>query len=178
LTDHLHVSLNIQACRAGQPTRRLVRFLNGKGPGYGLGVFFIRGLAVTEAVIVFIRQGYRADLGTIAAGGTLGRVNIAGFLMKGDFEISFRAFNRFNFRTGDQVDVEMPADLDQFGRDNSHRTIIGGKGFIQLTHDTADGRGLLDQMNQISGFGQVQGCLHAGNSGTHHHHGSIDLTLF
>jgi hypothetical protein len=98
--------------------------------------------------------------------------------MKGDFKISFRAFNRFNFRTRDQVDVEMPADLDQFGRDNSHRTIIGGKGFIQFTHHTADGRGLLDQVNQISGFGQVQGRLHAGNPGTHNHHGSINLTLF
>jgi len=33
----------------------------------------------------------------------------------------------------------MPADLDQFGRDNSHGTVIGGKGLVELGHEPADG---------------------------------------
>jgi hypothetical protein len=177
-THHLNIGLDIQPGRTGQSTRCLVGLLNGKSAGDRLGVSFISGLAVTKALIIFIREGDRTDFGTIAAGSTLVRVNIAGFLMKGDLKISLRAFKCFNFRTRDQVDVQMPADLDQFRRDNSHRTIISGKGFIQFTHDTTDGRGLLDQVNQVSGIGQIQGGLHAGNSGTHNHHGSIDLTLF
>jgi hypothetical protein len=32
----------------------------------------------------------------------------------------------------------MPADLDQFRRDNSHGTVVGGKGLIQLGHHAAD----------------------------------------
>ena len=74
-------------------------------PGIGLGVFFIGGLALTKALIIFVREDYRTDFGTIAAGSTLVWVSIAGFLMKGDLKISLRAFNRFNFRTRDQVDV-------------------------------------------------------------------------
>ena len=32
----------------------------------------------------------------------------------------------------------MPADLDQFGRNNSHGTVIGGKGLVELGHESAD----------------------------------------
>jgi hypothetical protein len=59
--------------------------------------------------------------------------------MDGDFEISFIALNLINFCTRNKVDVKMPADLDQFGRNNSHCTIVGGKCFIQFTHYTAYG---------------------------------------
>ena len=29
-----------------------------------------------------------------------------------------------------EFDIDVPADLDQFGGDNSHGTIIGGKGLV------------------------------------------------
>jgi len=35
----------------------------------------------------------------------------------------------------------MPADLDQFRGDDSHGTIVGGKGLVQLRHDTTYGGG-------------------------------------
>jgi hypothetical protein len=44
---------------------------------------------------------------------------------------------------GDKLYVQMPADLDQFGRDDSHGTVIGGKRFIQLRHQAANGGRLL-----------------------------------
>jgi hypothetical protein len=40
---------------------------------------------------------------------------------------------------GDQFDVQVPADLDQFRRDNSHGTIVGRKRLVQLGHDTPNG---------------------------------------
>jgi hypothetical protein len=59
--------------------------------------------------------------------------------MNGDLEVSFGAFNLVYLGRGDQVDIEMPADLDQFGRDDSHGTVIGGKSLVQFAHDTTNG---------------------------------------
>jgi hypothetical protein len=64
----------------------------------------------------------------------------------------------------------MPADLDQFGRDNSHGTVIGGKGLVQLGHHASYGGGPFHQVDIVAGIGQVQGSLHAGNATTYHHH--------
>jgi hypothetical protein len=44
-----------------------------------------------------------------------------------------------NFRQSQQFDVEVPADLDQLGGDNSHCTVVGGEGLVQLCHYPADG---------------------------------------
>jgi hypothetical protein len=49
-----------------------------------------------------------------------------------NLEVPGLAGNVFDFGKREQFDVDVPADLDQFGRDNSHRTVIGGKCFIKL----------------------------------------------
>ena len=64
----------------------------------------------------------------------------------------------------------MPADLDQFGRDNSHRAVIGGKSLVQLGHHASYGGGPFHQVDIVAGIGQIQGNLHAGNATTYHHH--------
>jgi len=56
-----------------------------------------------------------------------------------DLEIARLTADGFDFAEGSQLDIEMPADLDQFGGDNSHGTIIGGEGLGQLGHRTANG---------------------------------------
>ena len=60
--------------------------------------------------------------------------------MDSDLEIPFRPLNIVYLRTGDQVNIQMPADLDQFRGDDSHGTVIGGKGLVQFTHYPTDGR--------------------------------------
>ncbi len=60
--------------------------------------------------------------------------------MDSDFEIPFVSADIFNVGTGMEFYVDMPADLDQFRRDNSHGTVIGGEGLIQFTHYPTDGR--------------------------------------
>jgi hypothetical protein len=62
----------------------------------------------------------------------------AGAFSDFDFEISRGSLDRFQISVGDQLDVHVPADLDQFGGDNSHGTIVGGKGLVQLGHDATD----------------------------------------
>jgi hypothetical protein len=47
----------------------------------------------------------------------------------------------------------MPADLDQFGRKDSHGTVIGGKGLVQLGHNATDGGGLFHEIDIVAGIG-------------------------
>jgi hypothetical protein len=73
-----------------------------------------------------------------------------------------------------ELDIDVPADLDQFGRDNSHGTFVRGEGLVELGHHPADGRRLLHQMNEETGISQVQCGLHAGDASTDYHHRAQD----
>jgi hypothetical protein len=66
-------------------------------------------------MVVFVGQGNWAHRDTIAAGRALCRIDETGLLADGDFEITGGPCNPFNFGAGNQIDIEMPADLDQFG---------------------------------------------------------------
>jgi hypothetical protein len=70
---------------------------------------------------------------------------------------------------GQQLDVEMPADLDQFRGDNSHGAVIGGKRLVELGHDPSDGGGPLHEVNVISGVCEIEGRLHACDAAPDHH---------
>jgi hypothetical protein len=52
--------------------------------------------------------------GTVTATCTFIRVNISGVVGKRDRKVSRFTFYGFYFTVGYQVDVQMPADLDQF----------------------------------------------------------------
>jgi hypothetical protein len=54
-------------------------------------------------------------------------------------EVSLNAFQGSNLAKGEKFDVGMPADLDQFWGNDSHRTVIGGEGLVQLGHDPTNG---------------------------------------
>jgi hypothetical protein len=112
--------------------------LDGKSAGDGLRIFLVRGPARGQALIVFARQLYRAGFCTIPTGRALGCVNVARGLSKGDLEVSLAPGDLLDFSARDQVDVQMPADLDQFRRNNSHGTVIGRKGLVQFAHHAAD----------------------------------------
>jgi hypothetical protein len=49
-----------------------------------------------------------------------------------DFKIPGFSIDSGYFREGQKLNIQVPADLDQFGRGNSHGTVIGGKGLVQL----------------------------------------------
>jgi hypothetical protein len=53
-----------------------------------------------------------------------------------DLEVSLLTADAVYVSKGDKVDVGVPADLDQLGRDNSHGALIGGEGLVQLGHDS------------------------------------------
>jgi len=64
-----------------------------------------------------------------------------------DLKVSLLAANAVYFGEGDEVDVDVPADLDQLGRDDSHSALIGGKGLVELGHDATDTRGPFYQVH-------------------------------
>jgi hypothetical protein len=83
--------------------------------------------------------GNRTVFNTAAAASTQIRVDTAGSFVNPDLKISRRTLDRFNVCVREYLDVEMPADLDQFGRDNSHSTVISGKCLVELRHYTTYG---------------------------------------
>jgi hypothetical protein len=94
----------------------------------------------------------------------------AGAFSDFDFEIAWGSLDRFQISVGDQLDVHVPADLDQFGRDNSHGTVVGGEGLVQLGHDAPDRWRFFEQVDVISGICQIQGRLHPGDPASDNHH--------
>jgi len=112
--------------------RRKVSFVYGIGSGYGLSIRLINRFPVYEALIVETGKTDRANFGTISAPRTFVKIDISRPSIQGDLKIAGFAGYFFNLGYGVELYVYMPADLDQFGRDNSHGTVIGGKGLVQL----------------------------------------------
>jgi hypothetical protein len=119
------------------------------------------------------RMGFINELGcAITTTGTFIHVNVPGFFLNLNFQISLFPFNTFYGGAGMDLNIDMPADLDQFRRNNSHGTVIGGKCLIQLRHGPADGRAFFHQVNVVAGICQIQSGLHTGNASAHDQYGS------
>ena len=82
---------------------------------HGLGVFHVGGLALGEPNVVGIDGFFGALLGAGAAADALGDIDVAGMLDQFDLEIPRLTPDLFDFAESSQLDVQMPADLDQFG---------------------------------------------------------------
>jgi hypothetical protein len=64
----------------------------------------------------------------------------------------------------------VPADLDQLGRENSHGTVIGGKGLVKLGHMAANARRFLNQVNPKTGRGKIKRGLNTADPSTNNHY--------
>ena len=93
---------------------------------------------------------HRAIFHTGAASGAQVHFYAAGAFF--DFYLEIARFTRDTLKicVCDQFDIQMPADLDQYGRNDSHCTVIGGKGFVQLGHYPADGGGFFQKVDVIA----------------------------
>ena len=74
--------------RAFNPAGGRPQFADREGAGNGLSVFLVGGLAISQALVVLIRECDRADLGTVAAGRALGFIDEPRLLAEGDLEIA------------------------------------------------------------------------------------------
>ena len=103
-----------------------------------LRILHIDCLAFGQTAFIGIGNFFGAFLRAGVAGNALVHIDVARVLSQFDFEIALLAADALDFRKRQQFDVDVPADLDQFGRYDSHRTVIGWKGFIKLRHHAAD----------------------------------------
>jgi hypothetical protein len=120
-------------------------------------------------LIVLIRVFGRAVLHAGGAPRALVLENIPGLLDQRDPEVSHLSLDTIHFRVRQDLDVRMPADLDQFRCEKSHGAVIGGKGLVQLSHVAPDARGLFHQVDLETGRGKVKRGLYAADPSAHHH---------
>jgi hypothetical protein len=167
--------MRIHFAGAGIRARRFIEFFDREGSRDCLSVSSEHNAPVTETHIIFIFEPNRADLCTFAAAGAFGWVDVAWFLREFYCKVSGITRNFLNFGQGQQFDVKVPADLDQLGGDDSHGTIVGGEGLIELCHYPAYGWQFFHQIDVVAGVGKIEGRLHAGDSASDYHNGAYNL---
>jgi hypothetical protein len=121
--------------------------VNGVLEGNRLGVLDVNRLAFDQPLVEGVIHLFGTFFSTGPAADALVHPDIAGVFEDLHLEISGGSFHISDFAEGQQFDIEMPADLDQFGRDNSHCAVVGGKGLVELCHHPADGRPFLQQVD-------------------------------
>jgi hypothetical protein len=72
-------------------------------------------LALGEPHVVFVLDFFGTLLGAGAAADALGDIDVAGVLDQFDLEVPRLTPDLFDFAESSQLDIQMPADLDQFG---------------------------------------------------------------
>jgi hypothetical protein len=95
--------------------------------------------------------------------------DVSGLFGQGNIEVPGLAFDDVNFSISQDLDIWMPADLDQFRRKYSHGTVIGGKGLVELGHMAADARSLFHQVDLKPGNGQIKSGLDTADASTDDH---------
>jgi len=95
-------------------------------------------------LIIFIGDLDRAVLGTGSTTPAFIFYNVSGLFNQGYLEVSCFPFYTVNFSIGQDLYIDLPVDLDQFGREYSHGAVVGGEGLIKLGHLAANSRRFID----------------------------------
>jgi hypothetical protein len=89
--------------------------IDGVLQGHGLGVLDVNGLSLIEVLVIGVINLPWALLSAQAAGDALVYIHVAGGLAEGGGEVSLVSLQLGELSEGEQLDVDVPADLDQFG---------------------------------------------------------------
>jgi hypothetical protein len=108
-------SLDGHMGRTGGFAGRNRAFGNAVSPGNGLFILFENRFALVEPFIMLTGGIHRTDFGAFPAGGTLGYIDKSRFFFDSGREISLFTIQFQKFGIRQQLYVQMPADLDQFG---------------------------------------------------------------
>src|SRR5664280_1126523 len=134
----------------------------------GLRVEFVDGLALAQFLVVAVGDHDGALGGAFAATGAEIGVDEARVVEHLGLEVPRLSFEAGELRIGDDVDVEVPAGLDQLRRQRAHRAVVGGEGLVELRHVAAKGRRLLDEVDLVPAFGQIERALDASDASAQH----------
>jgi hypothetical protein len=98
------------------------------------------GFIRRQVLIVWIRNLNRTVLYTDPTTGAVVFYNVSWLFCESDLEVSCLSCYTVNFCICQNLDIGVPADLDQFGGENSHGTVIGWIGLVKLGHLAANRR--------------------------------------
>ncbi len=128
------------------------------------------GFVLRYLLIILIRILDRAVFHADRAARAFVFPDISGLFGQRYLEVSCFPFYAFNFGIGENLYIGMPADLDQFRCEYSHRAVVGRKGLVKLGHMAADARRFLNQVNLKTGSGKIKGGLNAADPSADDHH--------
>ena len=111
---------------------------------------YMDGFIRRYVLIVWIRDLDRTVFYTSLTTRAFVLDDVSGLCNQGGLKFSWFPVYTLNFSICQNLYVGMPADLDQFGREYSHRAVIGGKGLVKLGHMAANAGSLLNQINLIT----------------------------
>jgi len=121
--------------------------VNGVLQRHGLSKRHVHGFPFIHTDVELILYLLGTFLGTNAAADALVFINVPSRLEHFDLKVSRVSGDALYFSESNKVDVGVPADLDQLRGDNSHGTLVGGEGLIELGHNPADARGPFHKMH-------------------------------
>ncbi len=98
------------------------------------------GLVIGYILIEWIGKLHRAGFYTGSTAHAFVFDDVPGLLGQSYLESPLFPFYTVYFSIGQNLYVRLPVDLDQFGREYSHRAVIGGKRLVKLSHMATNGR--------------------------------------
>jgi hypothetical protein len=84
-------------------------------------------------------------------------------------------FNAFDLRVGQDLNITVPACIDQLRGHDTHGTVVGGKRLVQLSHGSADAQAFFEEIDLEPRFSEVQGGLDSSDPSAHDEHGAHGL---
>ncbi len=106
----------------------------------------------------------RALLDADAAAGAVLLIHAARLLADADVEVADEARDLLDLGIAQQGDLVVRPDVRHLGRQDAGRAVQGGEGLVELRHVAADGRLALDHVDGVTGVGQLEGRLDAGDA--------------
>jgi hypothetical protein len=136
----------------------------------GLGKILVNSLSLAEADVELILDFCGALLGTLSTAHTFVSLDKTGLLDDPGLEAAFLSLDASHFTIGQESDVFVIRALNHLGCKDAHGTVIGRKGFVELSHTTAYAWPLLHQINLVSHVGEIDSGLNAGNATAYDEH--------
>jgi hypothetical protein len=150
LSSECNITLSIYTRRTCHHTRGSLCLFDGIDIRNRLGIGNIGRLPLGQPSLIFTGQFNRTNARTLSTTGALQRVNISGALLDAHPIPTRLTFYLQDVGIGQDLYIQMATKLHELGREDSHGTIVGREGLIQLSHDAPDARSLLHHVDEIT----------------------------
>ena len=105
---------------------------------------------------------------TVTASGTGLLVDVPGFLLQGDGEVSGLSLDLLDLGVGHESDVGVSSCIRHLRRQDTCGTVVGREGLVEHTHRSTDRGQPVHEVDMDVSVCKVQGCLNTGNSSANH----------